>query len=312
MQENKEMIISASYKTDIPTFYGQWFINRLRAGYCKVVNPYNQRISVVDLTQGQVDGFVFWTKNLIPFFKHLAEVQERGFPFVVQYCINGYPRAVEFSVVDVSKSIESMKRLSEIYGSKVAVWRYDTILFSSITSIDFHRRNFEKLARALHGTADEVVISFAQLYKKTLKNVQAASKEFGFSLESIEDEEKRDLTIEFSQIAKSCGFKLTMCSQKHLLVPGVASARCIDAERLAEISGKKVFVQKKGNRPDCGCFFSRDIGEYDTCPHGCIYCYAVQNREVAKNRYKQHDPESEFLFTPKDYLSNKVQGSLFG
>ncbi|MCW5206965.1 DUF1848 family protein, partial [Desulfobulbus sp. F5] len=79
---------------------------------------------------------------------------------------------------------------------------------------------------------------------------------------------------------------------------------------------KKVFVQKKGNRPDCGCFFSRDIGEYDTCPHGCIYCYAVQNSELAKIRYKQHNPESEFLFIPKDYLSNKsmsnkVQGSLF-
>jgi hypothetical protein len=38
-QEEKAMIISASYKTDIPTFFGEWFINRLRAGYCKTLHP---------------------------------------------------------------------------------------------------------------------------------------------------------------------------------------------------------------------------------------------------------------------------------
>jgi len=39
-----DMIISASYKTDIPAFYGEWFMNRLDAGYCDMVNPYGGQI----------------------------------------------------------------------------------------------------------------------------------------------------------------------------------------------------------------------------------------------------------------------------
>lgn len=311
------MIISASYKTDIPTFYGDWFINRLRAGYCKVVNPYNQRVSRVDLIREKVDGFTFWTKNLTPFFKHLTEIRERGFPFIVQYSINGYPRTLEFSVVDSESSIENMKRLAGAYGVKTTIWRYDTIVFSSVTSIDFHRRNFERLAKALQGTTDEVVISFAQIYKKTLRNMNWASKEFGFIWEDPPHEVKYNFASELAQIAKAYGLQLSMCSQKQFLAPGVTDAKCVDAVRLAEVSGKPIVAEQKGNRPDCGCFFSRDIGEYDTCPHGCVYCYAVQNRQLAQTRYKEHDPNSEFLFAPKGYLpdegkNNQVQGSLFG
>ena len=78
------MIISASYKTDIPTFYGEWFMNRLKARYCKMVNPYSQQVYSVDLTPKSVDGFVFLTKNIGPFLKPLAEVKRIGYPFIVQ------------------------------------------------------------------------------------------------------------------------------------------------------------------------------------------------------------------------------------
>jgi hypothetical protein len=101
------VIISASYKTDIPTFYGEWFMHRLRAGYCKVVNPYGRQVYRVALDRPAVDGFVFWTKNVAPFLKHLPEVSERGFPFVVQHTINGYPRQLETAVVDVERSVEA-------------------------------------------------------------------------------------------------------------------------------------------------------------------------------------------------------------
>ncbi len=309
------MIISASYKTDIPAFYGEWFINRLRAGYCKTVNPYNQHVSVVNLNAEQVDGFVFWTKNLSPFFKHLAEVKERGFSFIVQYCINNYDRTIEPSVVDYLKSIENMKRIADIYGKRIGIWRYDPILFSSLTPINFHRRNFEKLAKALSGTTDEVIVSFAQIYKKTLKNMNEDAREYEFFWEDPSDEDKYNFTAELHQIAKAYGLQLSMCSQKQFLVPGVKGAKCIDAKRLAEVSGKTIFVEQKGNRPDCECFLAKDIGEYNTCPHGCLYCYAVQNRKMAKYRYKQHDQESEFLFVPKGHsdkkISKPVQGNLF-
>lgn len=292
------MIISASYRTDIPTFYGEWFMNRLREGYCKVVNPYNCRISRVALDRKFVEGIVFWTKNIGPFLKHLTEVKARGYPFVLQHTINAYPRTLESSVVDYARCIEHLRRISESFGPKVCVWRYDTIVASSLTPLKFHPDNFANLARRLEGVVDEVVISFAHLYKKTLRNMNLAAKEAGFSWSDPTHEEKRDLVRQLVDIAQSRGMQVAVCSQPEYLVTGAIEARCIDAERLSLVAGVKIAAKVKGNRPECKCFRSVDIGDYDTCPHGCVYCYAVQNREVALVRNRQHDPYSEFLFLP--------------
>ena len=308
------MIISASYKTDIPTFYGEWFKNRLEAGYCKMVNPYNRRAYTVSLKREDVDGFVFWTKNVGPFLDKLAMVKELGFPFTVQYTINGYPRVLEFSVVDAERSIEHMKTIASAYGHNVAVWRYDPIVISSETPTSFHYQNFERLARCLEGTTNEVVVSHAQFYKKTLKNMNWAAERFDFSWEDPSSETKLELTSGLADVAASYGMQLRMCSQDEYLVKGVDPARCIDAERLSAIAGGSINAKVKGNRPDCGCHLSKDIGEYDTCPHGCVYCYAVLNRDLARRRYKEHDPNGEFLFVPKqqvqaDESSSDIQSS---
>jgi hypothetical protein len=304
------MIISASYKTDIPTFYGDWFINRLRAGYCKAINPYNRSVYQVDLSKEEVDGIVFWTKNINPFLKHLPEVHKKGFPFIVQYTINGYPRSMETSVVDANSSVQNIKFLSETYGPDVVVWRYDTIIFSSLTPPEFHLQNFLSLAEKLKGSTNEVVISFVQLYKKTLSNMNKSAEENSFTWYDPSPEFKYDFAAQLAKIAKLQGMQLSMCSQKEFLAPGVTDARCVDAERLSKVAGKPIYEKLKGNRPDCGCFASKDIGEYDTCPHGCVYCYSVQDRKLALSRYKEHDPTSEFLFTPTWYSPEEEKISL--
>jgi Domain of unknown function (DUF1848) len=298
------MIISASYKTDIPTFYGEWFMNRLHAGYCKMVNPYSQQVYRVDLTPEQVDGFVFWTKNIGPFLKHLPEVRRRGYPFIVQHTITGYPRELEFRVIDYSHAIEYMRVLSGTYGPAVPVWRYDPIIVSSLTPLDWHRRNFETLASALEGATDEVIISFGQIYKKSRRNMALAAREFGFDWsehEGLSMTAVRALVSDLAQVARSHGMRMKVCSQKALIILGLTEeARCVDAERLEKVSGRSIVenVALRGNRKECACFASRDIGEYDTCPHGCVYCYAVQHRDLALARYKAHDPAGEFLFPP--------------
>jgi hypothetical protein len=302
------LIISASYKTDIPTFYGEWFMHRLKAGYCKMFNPYSQQVYRVDLTPQSVDGFVFWTKNVGPFLKYLPEVKQIGYPFIVQYTITGYPRELEFRVIDYTHTIEHMKVLADIYGSQVAVWRYDPIIISSLTPSDWHRTNFEKLAQSFKGTTNEVVVSFAQIYKKTRRNMNWAANKFGFSWsdhEAMTANAVRNLISELAEISKSYGMHLKICSQKTFLTPGITTeARCVDAERLERVSGNTIVdrIERRGNRKECSFFASKDIGEYDTCPHGCVYCYAVQRRDLAVERYKAHDPEGEFLFLPKDYL----------
>jgi hypothetical protein len=292
------MIISASYKTDIPAFYGEWFMNRLRAGYCKMVNPYGRQIYQVSLERPDVDGFVFWTRNVGPFLPHLQAIRERGYPFIVQYTITGYPRTLEQSVVQASRSAEYMKRLADQYGPRAAVWRYDPIVFTSETPADYHRRNFEALARSMEGATDEVVISFAQIYRKTERNMNLAAGEAGFTWADPDDGAKLQLAAELTEIARAHGMQLVTCSQNQYLVPGARPARCVDSDRLSDVAGYPIKAPRKGNRPDCDCSQSRDIGDYDTCPHGCVYCYAVLHRDLAQRRFRQHDPAGEFLYAP--------------
>lgn len=299
------MIVSVSYKTDIPAFYGSWFIHRLRVGSCKMVNPYGRQVYTVPLTPDEVDGFVFWTKNVGPFLKYLPEVRRLGYPFLVQHTITGYPRELESRVLDASYTIASLRSVAEMYGSTVPIWRYDPIMITSLTPPDWHRRNFATLAHSLRGVTDEVVVSFAQVYRKARRNLDQAATEAGFSWdehEAMPSEVIRALIADLAGIASEHGIQLTICSQKSLQTPGVTQeARCVDAGRLERVGGKPLLgkIKLRGNREECGCFASRDIGEYDTCPHGCVYCYAVGKRDLALARYKAHNPNSEFLFPPR-------------
>jgi len=220
-------------------------------------------------------------------------------------------------VVDAAKSVQHLRQLADQYGPLVCVWRYDTILLTSLTPREFHVNTFARLAKDLQGATDEVVISFAHVYKKTLRNVNQAAREFGFDWSDPELEWKRSLTTELVAIAATHRMRLNVCSQPDFLVPGSGEARCVDATRLESVAGKPIRAKEKGNRKECRCSEARDIGDYDTCPHGCVYCYAVQNRPLAQQRYRQHDPMSEFLCplppgateeTPKP---GRVQLSLF-
>lgn len=303
------MIISASYKTDIPCFYGQWFMNRLQAGYCKMVNPYSRQVYRVSLAPPDVDGFIFWTKNLGPFLRHLPDVRRRGFPFVVQYTITGYPRSLEQSVVEADQSVEHIRRVVAEFGPKSVVWRYDPILFSSETPWQFHLDMFARLARGLEGALDEVVVSFAHFYKKTKRNLELEGRRRGFAWEDPPDQAKQDLLRTLVEIAGAHGMQVAICSQNRYLTEGTRPARCVDAERLSAVAGRLIAAERRGNRPDCDCYASRDIGEYDTCPHGCVYCYAVQHQALAQQRYRHHDPAGEFLFAPTDVREPDPPGS---
>ncbi len=292
------MIVSASYKTDIPAFYGAWFMNRLAAGFCRVVNPWGGQRHEVRLDPGAVDGFVFWTRNAAPFRGPLAELRRLGFPFVVQYTLTGYPRALESAVQGPATATETMRRLADDYGADAMAWRYDPILASSLTPPDFHLGNFERLARSLEGAVDEVVISFAHIYRKTRRNLMTAAKASGFDWHDPAAAEKRALTATLAEIARARGMALTVCAQNDYLEGLAKAARCVDAARLSRVAGRPISAPEKGNRPDCRCHESRDIGAYDSCPHGCVYCYAVASRRRALARFKGHDPGAEFLTPP--------------
>ncbi len=289
------MIVSASFRTDIPAFYGDWFRNRFRAGHAMVRNPYGGKDYAVSLRRG-VDGFVFWTRNARPFLPMLHEVRGAGYPFVVQYTITGYPRALETSVVAPDKAIETVRAIAAEFGPKSVVWRYDPIVATTPTPADWHAGNFARLADSLAGLVDECCTSFATIYRKTVRNMDVAARAHGFAWKDPAPERKRALLERLRDLAAERGMALSLCSQEELLVDGVAAAKCVDAERLAAIGGRPFKAKTKGNRPGCLCAESRDIGDYDTCPHGCVYCYAVGSRTQAKRRHAAHDPQGEFLF----------------
>ncbi len=289
------MIVSASYRTDIPAFYGAWFLERLRRGSCRVVNPYGGRDYEVALTAEAADGFVFWTRNVKPFLATLEETAARGFPFVVQYTITGYPREIEPSVAPAEQAAGLARELSGRYGRRAVVWRYDPVFLTSLTPPDWHLRRFAELATALAGATDEVVLSFAQIYAKTRANSDKAAWLHGFTWSDPEPEAKTALLGELAAIARDQNIKPTLCSQPELPGQALEPAACIDRVRLSDVAGRPIAARVKGNRPGCLCAESRDIGAYDTCPHGCIYCYAVRRPEAAKARHRAHDPASPVL-----------------
>jgi DNA repair photolyase len=289
------MIVSASYRTDIPAFYGPWFMNRLDAGTCMVANPYGGPDRAVSLRREDVDGFVFWTKNVEPFLGPLAEIARRGFPFVVQVTINAYPAALERSVPQAEQSIGALRTLANSYGGRAAVWRYDPVIVTGPTPPDWHAANFARLAAALRGASDEVVVSFAHIYRKTRRNLERAARAHGFAWRDPEPVEKETLAERLAGIAADHRMKLTICSQPALLVNGIEGAHCIDAVRLSDVAGRTIAAKTRGNREGCLCSESRDIGAYDTCPMGCVYCYAVSGREAAQRRLRDRSVDGTSL-----------------
>lgn len=291
---SRQIIISASYRTDIPAFYAGWFANRLEAGYCMVRNPYGGPDYRVSLAAEDVTAFTFWTRNAGPLLPLLERMRSDSRHFSVTFTILGYPRMVDERVIDTASAIAQVRALQSLH-PRIPVWRYDPILITDLTPPDWHRENFARLSASLRGLTDEVTISFAAFYRKTEAGLHRALASEGVEWRDPPIDEKRALTTELSAIAAENGQQLTVCSQADVSADLVPAARCIDAVRLSDIAGDMLAARQKGNRPGCLCAESRDIGAYDSCPHGCAYCYAVRHRDRALTNYRNHDPAAERL-----------------
>jgi len=284
------MIISASKRTDIPAHYGEWFLNRFEAGYCTVRTPPGKPYRV-SLRREDVDGFVFWTKDIGPFMDKLAIVHGSGYPFYVQHTLNNFPASLEPHVPPAEASIQNLRRLAELYGPDVAVWRYDPIVITPEMPDEWHLANFRRLAGELRGATNEAVISFVDDYRKMARNMALA----GIRWIEPGAEEKRRMASSLTSIARLNGMQLTMCCEGDVLPEGTRASRCIDAARMARLSGRPLKAKDKPCRQGCGCCDNRDIGEYDTCIHGCAYCYATNSLTGAQDRHRAHDPIGESM-----------------
>lgn len=244
-------------------------------------NPYGGRDYRVSLRSDDVDGFIFWTRNARPFREALDEARDVA-PFLVQYTITGYPDLLERGVPPAEHGIREIRSIVERHGTGTVVWRYDPVIWTAETDADFHRRNFRRLADELAGSVDEVTFSAATLYAKSRRNLKRHAPDL--PVDDPENEEKARLLSELADIAIERDMTPTLCSQPHLLWGALQPARCVDAERLQRIAGASFRFRAKGNRDGCACAESRDIGAYDSCAHGCLYCYAVNDHDRARER----------------------------
>jgi hypothetical protein len=297
---NQHMIISASRRTDIPAFYAEWFINRIRAGYCTVPNPFNQKqISKVTLHPEDVDVIVFWTRNPKPFFPYLDELDQRGFRYYFQYTLLGYPREIDTKSPDRDAALSIFRELANRVGPDRMIWRYDPIVFSQLTGASYHTENYTQIATALNGYTFRSVISVMDMYAKFRKRIVKLNQE-GVGIvayDGAKSQRFEDLMQTFVRTATENRMQIQSCAEElDLTVYGIQPGKCVDDEFIQATFGIEVGHQKDpGQRKACGCVVSRDIGIYDSCQFGCQYCYATGNFVRAKENYEQHDPKSPSL-----------------
>lgn len=285
------MIISASRRNDIPAFYTEWFFNRIADGYVLVRNPINMHhVSRILLTPEVVDCIVFWTKNPAPIIPRLCQLSPYNFYF--QFTITPYNRDLEPHLPSKKELMNTFSRLSEILGRERVIWRYDPIVLTSKYSVQFHLNAFAEMSNILGKYTRRCVISFIDMYQKSRRNLSK------IEVEELSVKQMREVAVFMSNIARYSGIELVSCAEElDLQNLGISHGKCIDDKLVAEISGYELNIGKdKTQRPECGCVASIDIGSYNTCSHGCLYCYANADAKAVKKNFSEHDVKSPLLF----------------
>lgn len=288
-------IISVSRRTDIPAFYGNWFMGRLKEGFAGVVNPFGGQRYIVSLRPEDVVCFVFWSKNFTPFIENLKIIDRLGYKFYFNYTVTGLPSVFE-SNLNKQSAIETLKLLSEMYSPVHINWRFDPIIISNNCNCDFYIKSFKELISQFAGHVKRCYFSFVTEYGKVKRNFEELKNSEGIVTIDTSEQFKIDLANELAQIAANFGIRMFSCCGDYLLTDIIGKAHCIDGaviEQLFYPEGLQYI--EKPTRKECGCTESTDIGTYDTCPHGCIYCYANANKQKACKAFGNHDETSAFL-----------------
>lgn len=284
------MILSVSRRTDIPAFYTDWFFNRLNEGFVLVRNPMNyHQVSKIILNSSVIDCIVFWTKDPTNIIGRLDELEDYNYYF--QITITPYNNSIERYMQDKESIINSFINLSQRVGRERVIWRYDPIILSKDLTLDYHIENFEKIASKLAGYTNVCIISFLDLYKKTERNMKSI-----FPIK-ISSNIMLDIGKKLSKIANKYYIELKTCSEEiDLSSIGINHAKCIDDNLISKILGREIEINKDKNQRDiCSCVSSIDIGAYNTCRNGCLYCYANFSDTSVKNNITTHNKNSPYL-----------------
>ncbi|MCM1517708.1 MAG: DUF1848 domain-containing protein [Pseudoflavonifractor sp.] len=282
------VIVSASRATDIPAFFSPWFFDRLDKGYCVWRNPYNGMDSYVSFANTRF--IVFWSKNPAPLLLYLPNLKERGIGFYIQYTLNDYQQErLEPNVQRLTDRTDTFKRIVDAYGPGSAVWRLDPLILTDKIGIDELLEKIRHIAYELDGYTDRLVFSFADIagYRKVSANLQRA----GVNYREWTEKDMLELADGLQRL--NLPVRLATCAESIDLSPyGISHNRCIDPDLISRLAPDDPTLQMwlfgatkdSGQRQGCGCILSKDIGRYNTCTHGCLYCYATNTPAPVGNR----------------------------
>jgi len=270
-----QQIISASHRTDIPAFYAEWLLTRLRAGFADVLHPYTRKWFQVSLKPENVGAIVFWSKNYAPLLSSLDEVEKTTGNLFFHFTITAN-RELELRTPDYREAVKDFIHIARRCSPDHIVWRFDPICVTDKLPFEAYEERFIQIAELLHGHARNCIISFAQPYGKTLRNI---AKYTDHSFMDPEQARKKAFADRLAGIAKQYGIGLSACCCDYLLSDVVSKAACIDGRKLSLLFGTALDARAAASRKECGCTRSIDLGAYDTCGHGCLYCYANTDQE---------------------------------
>ncbi len=313
------IIISASRSTDIPAFYPKWFVERLKQGYVVWYNPFNQKPQYISFENTKV--IVFWTKNPKPMIKYLDDIDKKGIKYYFHFTLNDYVKEnLEPNVPTIIERIETFINLSEKIGKEKVIWRFDPLILTDVLTIDVLVERIHNIGERIHSYTTKLVFSFADIirYRKVQNNLKKA----GILYREFTDEEKNEFSMKLTDICKSWGISFSTCAEKiNLNKYGIEHNKCVDDELIMKITNgdkdiKKLFgideyqpdmfgnyfhgndLKDKGQRLECGCILSKDIGQYNTCPHLCVYCYANTSEKVVMKNINFINDLNESILMP--------------
>ena len=282
------MILNTGSRTDIPAFYAEWFVRRVREGFVMARSPYDpRRITRYILDPAVVDLIVFCTKNPAPLLTHgEALAPFRQFWGVT---VTPYGTDIEPQAPSVEAAMESIRTLARVVGSRAVHWRYDPVLITEKYTLEFHKSSFRRMAEGLAGAVENCVVSFVDLYQKTKRNFP--------SLREVHAEERLALGEVFAAVGREFGIKVRTCLEGDDLAPfGIDTGGCMTQAVLEEAAGCRFRVPRlAAARKGCACLLGNDIGAYNTCAHFCRYCYANASAAAVRRNRALHDPASPLL-----------------
>lgn len=280
------MILFASGRTDIPAFYSNWFINRVKAGFVDVRNPFNQNL-VSRINFSDVDLIMFCSKNPLPMIDKLKMLKV---PILFHVTITPYSKDVEPNIPDKRLIIEGVKKLFLVLGIDNVVLRYDPIFLSDKYNVDYHIRAFDKLCKNLNGYVNKIIVSFMDEYK----NVRSNKNILKYRTFTREDYKK--IGEAFSKSAMDNGMSVQTCFEDNDLTEyGFVKGECLSHELAYILTGKMFKSSNVRKEKKCECVQMVDIGDYNSCMHMCKYCYANYDEKAVSSNFKRHDDNSSLL-----------------